>query len=213
MRVCSVDPAVYKSAVSTWGNDFSSTFFSLDINRVLVQKNITDSNESNLAGMPMNVSMPGAWNDSWDDPEPVIHELDSSIISVGSNLQFFPTQNISLHEAPYLTDELPLSYSERTEGTKESNGYNHSALRRDSGYEDLEIPPTVNKPQSPDISDTSDHNDGVEDDSPPLVIAVFGQTGTGKTSLIKAVTGKDLQIGHDLTSCKNLSSCHKNWKH
>ncbi|SMQ55269.1 unnamed protein product [Zymoseptoria tritici ST99CH_3D7] len=36
---------------------------------------------------------------------------------------------------------------------------------------------------------------------PPIVIAVFGQTGTGKTSFIKAVTGKNLEIGHSLTSC------------
>lgn len=40
----------------------------------------------------------------------------------------------------------------------------------------------------------------------PIVIAVFGQTGTGKTSLIKAVTGEDLEIGHSLTSCK-FSHC------
>jgi ABC-type molybdate transport system ATPase subunit len=34
------------------------------------------------------------------------------------------------------------------------------------------------------------------------VIAVFGQTGTGKTSFIKAVTGMDLEVGHNLASCK-----------
>jgi len=37
----------------------------------------------------------------------------------------------------------------------------------------------------------------------PIVIAVFGQTGTGKSSLIKAVTGdQEIQVGHGLTSCK-----------
>jgi hypothetical protein len=39
---------------------------------------------------------------------------------------------------------------------------------------------------------------------PPIVIAVFGQTGTGKTTFIKAVTGKDLAVGHNLTSCVSL---------
>jgi hypothetical protein len=160
----------------------------------------------------MNISMPGAWNDSWDDPEPVIHELDGSSMPVETTPHFISTQNwISLHEAVPLTHELPSPYFESTEATQEHYGY--SALRRDSGYEDLEAPPTASKPQSPDCSDTNDHNDTIEDNSPTIVIAVFGQTGTGKTSLIKAVTGKDLQVGHDLTSCKTFSSCHQNWKH
>lgn len=36
----------------------------------------------------------------------------------------------------------------------------------------------------------------------PIIIAVFGQTGTGKTSFIKAVSGQNLEVGHSLTSCK-----------
>jgi hypothetical protein len=151
--------------------------------------------------MPRNISMPGAWNDSWDSPDPVIHELDGSI-SVGATSHFIPAQNVSPHEALPLIYEVPPPYFPHTEATKESIGYNHSALRRDSGYEDVESSPTVNEPQSPDVSDASDDNDTIEDNSPPVVIAVFGQTGTGKTSLIKSVTGKDLQVGHDLTSCK-----------
>jgi polynucleotide 5'-kinase involved in rRNA processing len=40
---------------------------------------------------------------------------------------------------------------------------------------------------------------------PPSVIAVFGQTGTGKTSFIKAATGDQaLEIGHGLESCERL---------
>lgn len=53
-----------------------------------------------------------------------------------------------------------------------------------------------------DISDTVGNSDVAEEYKLPIVIAVFGQTGTGKTSFIKAVTGKDLQIGHSLTSCE-----------
>jgi len=38
--------------------------------------------------------------------------------------------------------------------------------------------------------------------APPILVAVFGKTGTGKTSFIKSVTGWDLKIGHGLESCK-----------
>lgn len=151
--------------------------------------------------------MPGAWNDSWDSPDPVIHELDASI-SVVPTPHFIPAQNVLSHEALPLIDEVPPPYLQRTEATHQFNGYNYSALRRDSGYEGLETVPTVNGPQSADFSDSSDENDIREDSSPPIAIAVFGQTGTGKTSLIKAVTGKDLQVGHDLTSCKSFISCY-----
>lgn len=149
--------------------------------------------------------MPGAWNDSWDSPDPVIHELDASI-SVVSTPHFTPAQNYLSHEALPLINEIPPPYIQRTEAMQKSNEYNRSALRRDSGYEGLETVPTVNGPQSADFSDSSDDDDTIEDNSPPIVIAVFGQTGTGKTSLIKAVTGNDLQVGHDLTSCKTLLS-------
>ncbi|MCJ1386854.1 hypothetical protein MMC17_009982 [Xylographa soralifera] len=37
--------------------------------------------------------------------------------------------------------------------------------------------------------------------STDIVIAVFGLTGTGKSSFISKLTGKDLQIGHGLQSC------------
>lgn len=36
----------------------------------------------------------------------------------------------------------------------------------------------------------------------PIVIAVFGKTGTGKTSFINAVTEEGLVVGHNLESCK-----------
>ena len=36
---------------------------------------------------------------------------------------------------------------------------------------------------------------------PKIVIAVFGLTGTGKSSFISKLTGQELKIGHDLRSC------------
>ena len=53
------------------------------------------------------------------------------------------------------------------------------------------------------FADSSDDGNGdtTEVQKKPIVIAVLGKTGSGKTSFIKAVTGKDLKVGHGLTSC------------
>lgn len=37
---------------------------------------------------------------------------------------------------------------------------------------------------------------------PDVMIAVMGKTGTGKTSFINAVTGKSMEVGHDLRACE-----------
>ncbi|KFY32272.1 hypothetical protein V493_00350 [Pseudogymnoascus sp. VKM F-4281 (FW-2241)] len=51
------------------------------------------------------------------------------------------------------------------------------------------------------FADISDDGNG-KDSKKPIVIAVFGKTGTGKSSLIKTVTGKDVKVGHGLASRK-----------
>ena len=38
-----------------------------------------------------------------------------------------------------------------------------------------------------------------------ILIGVMGMTGVGKTSFIKEITGLDLDIGHDLESCKLIT--------
>jgi len=37
---------------------------------------------------------------------------------------------------------------------------------------------------------------------PPVLIAVMGRTGTGKTSFVNAVTGRGLTVGHGLEACE-----------
>ena len=37
---------------------------------------------------------------------------------------------------------------------------------------------------------------------PPVLIAVMGKTGTGKTSFVNAVTGRGLTVGHGLEACE-----------
>lgn len=37
-----------------------------------------------------------------------------------------------------------------------------------------------------------------------IVIVVFGLTGSGKSTIISNLTGKDLKIGHGLQSCEHL---------
>ena len=39
----------------------------------------------------------------------------------------------------------------------------------------------------------------------PIIIAVFGKTGTGKTSFIQSVTGMEMRVGHGLESCEEIS--------
>jgi polynucleotide 5'-kinase involved in rRNA processing len=38
---------------------------------------------------------------------------------------------------------------------------------------------------------------------PPVIIAVFGKTGTGKTTFVRNVTNADYEVGHGLTSRMN----------
>lgn len=45
-----------------------------------------------------------------------------------------------------------------------------------------------------------------------IVIAVFGMTGSGKSSFISKLTEKDVKIGHGLHSCKQIFSIHPNLK-
>lgn len=41
--------------------------------------------------------------------------------------------------------------------------------------------------------------------TPKILIAVMGMTGSGKSTFIKTASQLDVDIGHDLKSCKRLS--------
>ena len=69
-----------------------------------------------------------------------------------------------------------------------------------------ELPGSSATRSSARVDETTRTANGVNSGKQPIVIAVFGMTGTGKTSFIKAITGEDLVVGHSLTSCKNTSS-------
>jgi hypothetical protein len=45
---------------------------------------------------------------------------------------------------------------------------------------------------------------GVTTTSNKIVVAVFGLTGTGKSSFISRLTGQDVKIGHGLQSCEHV---------
>lgn len=123
--------------------------------------------------MSYNVRMPGAW------------ESDSEEDLIGPQ-PCEPPQ--SHHVAPPLPHQRrnaprPTTQNRRAATfpvpTKSTPGYDFSGDSFDGG-----------------------NNSTTEDPKKPIVIAVFGRTGTGKSSLIKSVSGQDVNVGHGLTSCK-----------
>jgi hypothetical protein len=123
--------------------------------------------------MSSNLLIPGAWDNSWDSPTAA---------------------------APYTDVPLPTTARSRPSGSNR-NRRQIVPLPTSPPNRGPAPPPRgpnpVHRPtyETP-LPTTSDQGDSRR----PIVIAVFGQTGTGKTSFIKAVTGVDLEVGHGLTS-------------
>lgn len=117
--------------------------------------------------------IPGAWDSSWDSPTAA---------------------------APYIDVPLPTSARSRPSG---SNRNRRPNVPLPTNPPNRGVPPPPRPPfpvQQPTYEIPLPTTTGQGDSRRPIVIAVFGQTGTGKTSLIKAVTGVDLEVGHGLTS-------------
>jgi len=168
--------------------------------------------------------MPGAWDSMWDTPLATTTQGREAAAPVpypgtGNRIAPFPPTQSRIVPVPVATTQrpsgsirvgraVPLPTTPPTFPGARDTDYNPFRSLEDPAAEIPGDTPEVVKPSSPryelfaDTSDTGGNNDVVKDNKPPIVIAVFGQTGTGKTSFIKAVTGRDLQVGHSLTSCE-----------
>ncbi len=118
--------------------------------------------------------MPCAWDSSWDNPP------------ASTRISDVPASTTGRPRPPDLSQ------------------------RRRSGVSPSTNPPSPQVPRQPRAQnpsrratrEVSAETTSGEDFKRPIVIAVFGKTGAGKTSFIKSVTGMDLEVGHDLESCK-----------
>jgi hypothetical protein len=130
--------------------------------------------------------IPGAWNRTWESPVATTEGLEAP--APVPRMVPLPTTQVTSHR----TWDTP---------------YNPFGFTEKPSPEVLGDSTRVGEPSSagyafPDASDTRGISGIAEEDKPPIVIAVFGQTGTRKTSFVQSVTGNDLQIGHSLTSCE-----------
>ncbi|PMD53669.1 uncharacterized protein K444DRAFT_571192 [Hyaloscypha bicolor E] len=118
--------------------------------------------------------MPGAWDSAWDSPTEI---------------------------APSSDVPVPPSSGPRPSG---STRQRPSGVPSPSSTPSREVPrqPRAQNPfRRPTREVPAARASGGEEIKRPIVVAVFGQAGTGKTSFIKAVTGMDLEVGHNLASC------------
>ncbi|KAG0649196.1 GTP-binding A [Hyphodiscus hymeniophilus] len=166
--------------------------------------------------MSDSLRMPCAWDATWESPVPTTQGRG---VPVPAPMAHAPLLRVSVAATQGSSYEVPLPTTldpRRAVPIPTTQPPSHRSWDRDYnpfGFpaaplaEVREDAPEMRQPSSTgyalfaDSSNTGG-NDAIHgDNKPPIVIAVFGQTGTGKTSFIKAVTGKDLQIGHSLTSC------------
>jgi len=138
--------------------------------------------------------MPGAWSSMWESPAA---SADSILGELAGPLLTDPA-------LPPLPRTAPLPTTQMNSPRTWFKDYNPFGFLQGPTVEVVKDAPEAT-PQYDLFAEASDlegNNDAIKKNKPPIVIALFGQTGTGKTSFIKAVTGKDLRIGHDLTSCE-----------
>lgn len=96
-----------------------------------------------------------------------------------------------------------------------STGHSGSSRQRRAGIpsptspqnRDVPRPSRAPNPYARQLQGVPSSTTGREEGKHPIVIAVFGQTGTGKTSFIKAATGVELAVGHTLSSGKISRLC------
>lgn len=132
--------------------------------------------------------MPGAWISR---PPSTVPEIE--IPNPTTARQIDIPQSIPIPPPASRTLGIPYPTTQQTSASGLPYGYNTYGFPAS----------TIPQYPTPREADVPNQDPGTEErNKKPIVIAVFGQTGTGKTSFIRAVTGQDLQVGHSLTSCE-----------
>jgi hypothetical protein len=155
---------------------------------------------------------------SWPPPEPcdnvpdfarntyVPQNLYTSSNTYNPPDNFNPTNTYSPRESynsqntRYLANDYnpPYAYNPR-------NAYDPpsaSSARNNNNPQNFYNPPSASNSLTNNESPASTNSAGTSTrKAAPILVAVFGKTGAGKTSFIKSVTGLDLKVGHSLESC------------
>ena len=164
-----------------------------------------------------SLPIPGAWNSLWESPVATTQgredDLTTAVQAMQGHIVPVPVAQIATtqHRSGSLQEgylgpprhEVPLPPNLASSPCA-TPVLKTQATSLQTRNEDYNPDPTASSRYAlfADASNTERHSNIANGNKPPIVIAVFGQTGTGKTSFVKAVTGEDLKIGHSLTSCE-----------
>ena len=152
--------------------------------------------------IPYDTNMEGWPRTPWSALDQSTDVWNPNIDNVQAMPGMFPVEYEALKgRIPAKTHERPGTVFDRTE---EDLSDMETLVELESTEVRGPRPPEPLKPSNPSIKDSSKESSKNYGGAPSndIVIAVFGQTGTGKSSFISKLTGKDLQIGHGLQSCK-----------
>jgi GTP-binding protein EngB required for normal cell division len=130
-------------------------------------------------------NIPGAYPDE-------IHELDATESDKIHELT--DTSAPEVPDATSLSQRMPLDYQAYPERNQFSNDISDEKWphQRKPTYEII-----------PECIASSSQDSTAKTASDSSVIAVFGMTGTGKSSFIRKLTGTEVKVGHGLHSCRS----------
>ncbi|KAH6674426.1 P-loop containing nucleoside triphosphate hydrolase protein [Halenospora varia] len=154
-------------------------------------------------------AIPGAWQSWWENPvgedEAAIAEVEGdSVTATAESMTRTTIFELQAGDATVPKEDIA-GLSASGYWDIDSNPFEHpdggsSEPSRISEPETSSPTAPISSADGRESGGQSKNNEWIEGQR-PIVIAVFGQTGTGKTSFIKTVTGQDLEVGHNLTSC------------
>ena len=173
-RTCDPEPQGDQQGGSQLGECMGCSIYSLDDMRLAPSDFFLNRSLDRSFNM-YDYNMPGSW--SAHDTRPSSHaDVNAYEYTVAAELDAAPNVCNVPRTAPMPTTHRVLP----------QNPY---------GYNPFGFP----EPSSADPS-----NAQTRPSQPRKIIVVFGRTGAGKTSLIKAATGVDLEVGHNLNSCEHI---------